>query len=255
MGIYYYLTIFPIESLIASMLDPFSFGSYLATGSKKGSYENNIFIEIEPEFSDAFDWEYAKKKCVPSIKNEPKHSVYLSIYRTLEMIPCSKMKKIFLTTKDGRTLELEKIDKNFEIKNEKFYIYQELCPTRPLVTTTLNPIEYIKIMTDEKSKMYIPKLVFTDIKAISFHSEKTGSIGPLYDRNIEHLHNCINEVTLNTDKKFKIVKRSNVDKFSYQIIGSGIYIGDKNEIIFYKMKTVEELRKHNYDWGRSALIF
>ncbi len=255
MTVYYYLTIFPIESLIASMLEPFSFGSYLATGSKKGSYENNIFIEIEPEFSNDFDWEYAKRKCVPNVKNEPKHSVYLSIYRTLEKIPLDKMKSIYLTTKDGRTLELEKKDKDIEIINEKFYIYQELCPTRPLVTTTLNPIEYIKVMTDEDSKTYVPKLAFVDVKTISFHTEETGSIGPLYDRNIEHLHNCINEVTLNKDKKFKIVERSNVDKFSYQIIGTGIYIGDKNQIIFYKMKSVEELRKYNYDWGRSALIF
>lgn len=157
MIIYYYLTIFPIESLIASMLDAQSFGSYLATGSKKGSYENNMFIEIEAESTNEFDWSYAIEKCKQKGKGEIKHSVYLSIYRTLEKTPISSMKNIYLTTKDGRTLELQKseIDKNNF--NKKFYIFQELCPTRPLITTVLNPIEYINAMTSEKSKTFCPK--------------------------------------------------------------------------------------------------
>lgn len=255
MSIYYYLTIFPIESLIASMLEPSSFGSYLATGSKKGSYENNIFIEIEPECSEDFDWQYAKEKCKIKSNNEPKHSVYLSIYRTLEKVPINSMKSIFLTTKDGRTLELKKQDINKNNFNKKFYIYQELCPTRPLITTILNPIDYIKIMTDYNSKTFLPKIAFADIKTLNFHSEDTGSVGPLYDTNIEHLHNCINEVLFNKDKKFKIVERSNVDKFSYQIIDEGIYIGDNENIIFYKMPSKEDLRRNHYDWGRSAQIF
>lgn len=255
MSIYYYLTIFPIESLIASMLNPESFGSYLATGSKKGSYENNIFIEIEPEFSGDFDWEYAKQKCKPNENGQPKHSVYLSIYRTLEKTPIEKMKSIYLTTKDGRTLELQKSEIANENFNKKFYIYQELCPTRPLVTTILNPLDYIKEMTSINSKTYIPTIAFADVRTLNFHTEETGSLGPIYDTNIEHLHNCINEVLFNKDKKFKIVERSNVDKFSYQIIGDGIYIGNHNSIIFYKMKSYDELRKNHYDWGRSAQIF
>lgn len=255
MAIFYYLTIFPIESLIASMLDPKSFGSYLSTGSKKGSYENNIFFEIEPEFSDDFDWQYAKDKCKPKENNEPKHSVYLSIYRTLEKIPLNSMKNIYLTTRDGRTLELYKEDYSLNNFNRKFYIFQELCPTRPLITTTLNPLEYAKVMTDIKSKTYLPKIVFADIKTFNFHNEDTGSLGPIYDPNIEHIHNCINDVLLNKEKKFKIIVRSNIEKFSYQIISDGIYAADNQNMIFYRMKSTEELKKTDYDWGRSAQIF
>lgn len=255
MKIYYYLTIFPIESLIASMLDPLQFGSYLSTGSKKGSYENNIFIEIEEECSDFFDWNYAKTKCVPKENGEPKHSVYLSIYRTLENIPINSLKSIYLTTKDGRTLEIlpEKFQNN--LNEKKFYIYQEICPTRPLIVTRLKPLDYAKNITNKESKTYLPKIVFADIKTISFHSEITGSIGPLYDRNIEHLHNCVNEVLLNKEKLFKIVERSNVDKFSYQIIADGFFVADHQSMIFYKMKSEDELRRYHYDWGRSAQIF
>lgn len=255
MKIYYYLTIFPIESLIASNLEPTKFGSYLSTGSKKGSYENNIFIEIEEGCSNFFDWDYAKKKCVPKENVEPKHSVYLSIYRTLENTPIKALKSIYLTTKDGRTLEIKPEIFDNNLSEKKFYIYQEICPTRPLIVTSLKPKDYVKNITNKENKTYIPTIAFADIKTISFHSENTGSLGPLYDRNIEHLHNCVNEVTLNKDKLFKIVERSNVDKFSYQIIGDGIFVGDNQTIIFYRMISVEDLRRYHYDWARSAQIF
>ena len=87
MSIRYYLSVFPTEALIASMLDPVQFGAYRATGSKRGSSEQIIFIGITGEFGDAFDWEYARAQCVPHANGDPKHSVYLSIYRTLERIP------------------------------------------------------------------------------------------------------------------------------------------------------------------------
>ena len=37
MAVHYYLSVFPMEALIASQLDPMHFGAYMATGSKKGS--------------------------------------------------------------------------------------------------------------------------------------------------------------------------------------------------------------------------
>ncbi len=108
MKIHYYLTLFPVEALIASQLTPVQFGSYMATGSKKGSFENIIFIELTGEFGDYFDWKYAHEKCVPHGNGNPKNSLYLSVYRTLEHIPFSVMDTLYLTTRDGRTLPLEK---------------------------------------------------------------------------------------------------------------------------------------------------
>ena len=92
MEVYYYLTVFPSEALIASQLNPEQFGAYMATGSKKGSAERLIFIEVEPGFGDYFDWKYAGERTVPHPNGDPKHSVYLSVYRALEHTPVDVMK-------------------------------------------------------------------------------------------------------------------------------------------------------------------
>ena len=99
---HYYLTLFPTESLIASMLDPDKFGAYMTTSSKRGSHERLVFIELDGGFSGDFDWNYAKERCVPHRNGEPKHSVYLSVYRVLEKIPFSAFRRMYLTTRtDG----------------------------------------------------------------------------------------------------------------------------------------------------------
>ena len=121
MSIHYYLSVFPMEALIASELEPASFGAYMATGAKKGSAEQIIFIEIEGEFGNHFDWEHARTECVPHPGGEPKNSVYLSVYRTLEHIPLDQLESMFLTTRDGRTLALSKSGYQ-DIEKDEFYI-------------------------------------------------------------------------------------------------------------------------------------
>jgi predicted HD phosphohydrolase len=87
MKIRYYFSIFPMEALIASQLEPVHFGSYMATGTKKGSAEKIIFCELLHDFGDYFDWNYAHERCVPHPTGEPKNSLYLAVYRVLENIP------------------------------------------------------------------------------------------------------------------------------------------------------------------------
>ena len=58
MSIHYYLSVFPMEALIASQLDPSLFATYMATGSKKGSQERIVFFEIEGGFGSDFDWKH-----------------------------------------------------------------------------------------------------------------------------------------------------------------------------------------------------
>ncbi|MEM5947481.1 hypothetical protein WKV44_02880 [Spirochaetia bacterium 38H-sp] len=251
---HYYLSIFPTEGLIASELSPEDFGSYMAIGAKKGAYEGIIFAEVEEGFGNFFDWEYAKKKCVSHPNGEPKHSVYLAVYRVLENIPVDKLKNIYLTTRDGRTLELEKSDYKAPQK-KNYYLYQELCPINPLVVSSLEPIEFAANISNGSSKIYVPTIAFCDIKTIDFdHPEDSGNIGAIYDRNIEHLKECIAAVTTNKEKPTKTIERSHIGAFSYQIINSGIYIGNKDALVYYPMKTIEELRKNHYDWARSAMI-
>ena len=45
-------------------------------------------------------------RCVPHANGEPKHSVYLSVYRVLEHVPLSALGSLYLATRDGRVMEI-----------------------------------------------------------------------------------------------------------------------------------------------------
>jgi hypothetical protein len=251
----FYLSVFPLEALIASQLTPDQFGSYMATGSKNGSYERIMFIEVEGGFGSDFDWDYAAERCVQHADGSPKHSVWMSAYRALEHTPIDKMKSMFLTTKDGRTLEVPPADFVPPATKRDFNVYLELCPIHPLVVSELDPQGFASYMTDPKNHVHVPKVIFADLKTIDFDDpENTGNIGRIYDRNIEHLKDCISAVVDNPDKPNKNVERSLVESFDYQTIQEGIYVGDGEKLAVYRLPSVEELRKNHYDWARSAMV-
>jgi hypothetical protein len=254
MAIHYYLTVFPMEALIASQHEPEHFGTYMATGTRDGSSEQLIFIELDPSF-EGFDWEYAKTECVPHPDGRPKNSVYLSIYRVLEQTPMDALGDLYLTTRDGRTLALPKDDYDPSVAGAPYHVYQELCPVNPLVVSKLAPREFGQYITGPKTKLQLPKIVFADLKVVDLNNlEDSGNIGALYDRNTRHLQRCVESVTCGSPKATKTLERSHVESFTFNIIKSGIYVGDGTDTITYKMPTLEELRASNYDWARSAQI-
>jgi len=257
MAIHYYFTVFPMEAMIASELEPEQFGSYMATGQKKkGSAEQLVFAEITKEFGDDFDWEYARKKCVSHHDGRKKNSVYLSVYRVLENIPVDALGSLYLTTMDGRTLKLEKGDYAHPAEWKGFALYKELCPVNPLVVSVNNPEKFAEYMTSPLSKVTVPAMVFADLKVVMPEDIKdSGNLGDEYDKNLDHLKACIDSLQDGKGKITKIVDRSYAGKFSYQIIETGIYIAARGGIVLYAMPTREELKKIDYDWGRSANIF
>jgi len=252
MEVYYYLTVFPSEALIASQLNPAQFGAYMATGSKKGSAERLIFIELEPGFDDYFDWKYAEERTVPHPNGDPKHSVYLSVYRALEHSPVDVMKSMYLTTKDGRTLPLQQEEyKNTNTRD--FRVYKEMCPVHPVIVSTLDPQEFCDYLTDPEVKISVPKLVFADLKTPNLENpDYSGNIGGMYSNKIAHLMECISAVRDADGKRNKTFDRSHVESFTFQVIESGLFVGCREKLIYYRMPTLEEIKEINYDWGKSA---
>ncbi|HZK20352.1 MAG TPA: hypothetical protein VFC68_06475 [Treponemataceae bacterium] len=256
MSIHYYVTLFPMEALIASELLPHDFAAYMTTGTKKGSAETLIFTEVFEEFGQHFDWDHAHTHCKPHPDGQPKNSTYLSVYRVVENIPLDKIGKLYLTTRDGSALALEK--EVFIIPKEEkrsYALYQELCPIRPLVVSTLSPDKFADYIVKGKNKITAPTLFFTDLKLINFDDmHNTGNIGSFYDKNIDHLKSCIDSVKNTPDKLTKTLARSNGTDFSYQLINRGIYAADKNHLFVYKMPSVKTLEKNHYVWARAAQI-
>ncbi len=106
MAVYLYLSTIP-EALIASMLTPMDFGMYYSVGMEKKSRGQAQYFSVDRGFSsDYFPMSEIDSRCVPHPNGEPKHSVYLSVYRVLEHVPLSAIGKLYLATRDGRVLEI-----------------------------------------------------------------------------------------------------------------------------------------------------
>ncbi len=256
MNIHYYLTIFPLESLVASELDPETFGVYMATASHRGSSEPHVFIEVAASsLGSAFDVAYAEQKC----RGEPdrkKNSVYLSIYRTLEHLPLESLGQLYLVTRDGRALGLEPERLEGTTPTTKpFYLYQELCPMRPVVVTTMAPTQFCQYMTSEDTKTHVPRLAFADLRVIDLDQlDDAGNIGNLYHQNLMHLRDCIEDVGGSPERKAKTLDRARVESFTYNLIDTGVYVGDEQGVLYYRMKSPRELNMHHHAWARSAMI-
>jgi len=251
----YYLTVSPVEALIASELDPETFGCYMAIGSRKGSAEQLIFIELEEGFGDFFDWGFAKRKCVAHSDGQLKSSLYMSIYRVLENVPLKHMKSMYLVTQDGRTLELPKSEYIPTDDWKGCALYKEICPVIPLVASPLSPGKFSEYLLNDTHKVQVPAIVFADIRVLKRDNlEHSGNVGTVSKLAIDHIHDCIGQVALSDDKMTKTVDRSFCSKFTYQTIATGVYAADSSGIAFYPMPDMETLKRDNYDWGRSAYI-
>ena len=258
MNIYYYLTLYPMEAMIASQLEPTAFGAYMALGNRKGSAEKLIFAEVrEDKIGEAFDLDFARQRCVEHSDGRRKNSVYLSVYRALEAVPTEALGQLWLITRDGRALALEQGDYSDPEPWAGNALYQELCPAHPLVVSALNPKHFAKYIVEDSSKVTMPAIFFADLAMPDLEDDDfTGNIGGYFDRMLEHLKACVMDLKAGKGKMSKVVDRSSTATFNYQVIGRGLYIGAAGgKLVFYPMPSREILKKKYYDWAKSTQIF
>ncbi|GJQ63679.1 MAG: hypothetical protein SCALA702_27320 [Melioribacteraceae bacterium] len=250
---YLYLSLTP-EALIASMLPPEDFGKYLAVGSKKRTRGQALFFEVDTNIeSDYFKTGIIKERCVPHSNGAPKRSVYLSIYRVLEHIPLSKLKNLYLVTDDGRVLGLEKGE--YSVKNNsQLHLYQQLGPVSPRVATKLNPVEFVKFITDLSQPVSVPKIVFTELTLDELaENPLKGNDESLPYSNIDHLRDCLIGLTNKDSKKTKTVIRTLTGNLFYRMVKNGFFIGENGNVVYYPFPSLEELNSKYYPWWKSAV--
>jgi len=253
MSKFIYLTATP-EALIASMLPPREFGTYLATGTKKRNNGQAIFFEVDlGQIEKLIDMDSLNRRCVEKPDGSPKNSVYLSVYKVLEMIPLSALKSLYVATDNGRTLELKKAPYELPMENKKrLYLFQELSPVSPMVASELAPSAFLKRLTDGSTPITLPKLFFVELKLGELATNPFNtSIDYLPFTNVEHLKDCLQVLSGEYAKKMKTVQRVFSGSLLFRTIESGFYVGSKDEIVFYPFPEIEELKKINYEFYRA----
>lgn len=250
---YVYLSLTP-EALIASMLPPHEFGTYMAVGTKKQTRGQAIFFEVDKEKLDShFPLELIEKRCVPQENGKPKRSVYLSIYRVLEHTPLDALENLYLTTDDGRVLELTK--SNYEEKSkDRLHLYQQLCPVAPLIASVASPTEFIQLLTDKKGPIWVPKIVFVELDLGELANDpENGDIKNLPYPNIHHLRDCLVGLSHKPDKPSKTVIRTFKGDLFYRMCKNGFFVGNPDDFNFYPFPSIEELNDKHYAWWKSAV--
>jgi hypothetical protein len=253
MSKYIYLTCNP-EALVASMLPPDNFGHYMSTGTKKKNKGQTIFFEVDlPSIEKLIDMKSLDKRCVAKEDGSPKSSVYLSVYRVMEMIPVAALKSLYLTTDHGIVLELKKAayDKSKESQNA-LHLYQELCPVNPLVASSLPPSVFLKRLTDGSIPITLPKLFFVELKLGELATEPlSGSAEHLPYTNVGHLRDCLEIIRGEYEKHMKTVNRIFSGELLYRTIETGFYAGAKDDMVFYPYPKMPELEMINYNFFRA----
>jgi hypothetical protein len=252
MKTYLYLSLIP-EALVASHLPPAEFGSYYATGSKKRSRGQAAFFEVHPDFvSDYLPLAQIEARCRPHEDGTPKRSTYLSIYRVLEHVPVAQLGKLHLVTDDGMVLALDRAGYVPE-EGRTYNLYQEFCPFTPRVVSKFSPLDFCKNITDRREPVSVDRIVFADLKLEKLaHDPNAQDVDNLPYYNLEHLRDCLREISRAAAKPTKTVIRHFSGDVLFRTVRKGVYVGDQKDFAFYPMPTREDLESTHYTWWRSA---
>ncbi|MCC5022435.1 MAG: hypothetical protein J6386_06400 [Candidatus Synoicihabitans palmerolidicus] len=251
---YLYLSLLS-EALVASHLDPSSFGAYLATGSRKRSRGQAMFFRLNESYAQQRLQELAVD---PDLERDdthhPRHSAYLSIYRVLENTPVEALEALYLVTESGMVLELKPADYFIE-SGPRFHLYQEFPPLTPRVVSTLDPLAFARPITKLEERVSVPTLVFAELELarLADDSEADGGKNLPYPK-IEHLRNCLRELRTKSGKPTKTVIRFLHQEVLYRTIHRGFYVAQAGDgFRFFPFPDRQTLETTQYPWWRSAL--
>jgi len=251
---YLYVTAVP-EALVASMLPPDEFGAYLAVGTKKQARGQAVFFEINSDLeSDYFDFSQISKKCVAHPNGEPKHSLYISVYRVFENVPLEDFGDLYLTTRDGKVLRLSQSQYESERK-ANLYLYKEQGPVYPTIASKLGPAEFVKFITDRSHPVSVPKIFFADLELGDLARDvESGEGFNLPYPDISHIRDCLIELLGSSEKQTKTVDRISSFEFFYRTIKEGFFLGEGERLLWYRFPSRAELDRDHHDWWRSASL-
>lgn len=242
------------EALVASMLEPEAFGSYYAVGNERKNQGQALFFELDPAFRDPFfPLEAAIARCVPHRDGAPKRSVYVSVYRVLEHLPLAVIRRLWLVTKDGRSLPLDRAE-SFPASAPGLHLYHELAPARTIAASPLDPEGFFDLLVGRSGgSVTFPAVCFLELRLGELASDpERGSVGNLPYDNIEHLRSCLSELRIK-EVAVKLVDRSPQAGIPFRVLEGGVWIGDvKDGLAHFSLPSLAELRDSHYAWWRSA---
>jgi hypothetical protein len=214
---------------------------------------------VDPEgIDDAEDIRERLAHCVAHPDGRPKRSLYLSIYRALERIPVSALGDMFLTTKAGLTLRIER-GEYVPRPDGRSYLYQEFAPVGVRAVSVHEPRDFCRFITDPSQSVSLPRIAFADLKLGELAGDPAdGLAGNLPYADVGHLRQCLlalGEPGDPSGKPTKIVNRMNRLDDVFFMIQTGFHVGDPHDFAFYPMPDEDTLNLAHHAWWHSAKAY
>jgi hypothetical protein len=252
-----YLILYPNEALVASQLSPDEFGKHYCVGSARHFYGKVIFAEVDIHYRHEYlNIDNYLPQAESGIPGRPKRTKFVKSYRVLEHIDLQALRQLFLVTTDGAVLGLDRSEEPTTYSLAGVRLYQEICPLRLLVASTLDPRRFGLYITSETWSKGAPKIFFTqydiDVEAVVGDNQVAAfNMGPLPKVNPTNLPTALKELQADPDKKTKTVSLNpNIDIMSYKTIKRGFWFTDGKSTLFYRMPGMDELREKHNSWWR-----
>ena len=248
-----YLSLIP-QALIASMLEPAAFGRYYSVGTRVHARGEAIFFEVDPRQlpKGEFPLELVGQRCVSKPDGSPKKSVYLAIYQVLSRVPVAALGRLYLVTRTGRTLALDRTEYRRE-PDRRVHLYQEFCPIDPMVASVLEPLEFCRAITDLQRPVHVPRIVFSQLALRGLATDPVnGQANDLPYPNLAHLRDVLADLLSGDGKNSKLVLKQVNEGVFYRTIRGGFYVGDQQDFAFYRFPSEAELEAQHFSWWRSA---
>ncbi len=254
-----YSIMYPNYGLVASMLPPAQFGKHYTVGSSRYFHGQVIFAEIDINFRhDYFPIDKALAEMKPKLDGSPKRTKFIKTYRVLEYLDLSAFKNLFVTTPNGKVLELQRKTYNRVHKQGLIRTFQEICPFSYILLTYMTPPEFGKYITDPDNQAKgAPKVMFTQIelnieKFLREIEENPFMSSPIPNVHPHKLRDQIIELRGNPQKKIKgISLDSALTRISFLRLRTGFWISCRDELVYYPIPDRETLEKDHYDWFKS----
>lgn len=251
MDVRFYLLCNRYEALVASHLDPESFGSYMAVGNLRQTMGEEIFIEVDPDkVGDAIDMVKARESCKPHKEGNPRRSKYVTVYRALEKLPVESLGNLHLVTRDGLVLPLEGKPLETEEKNGP-HMYMELTPAGALVVSSLAPKSFVDFITNLENPVSYPKVFMVDLLIDTTEDGRIASYLPY--SHPDHISECLRIVSEGKKVTKTVDRRPQISSF-YRTIRRGFYVGNAQGLKFYPYPSKDDLDEFHHRWWRSASL-
>ncbi len=253
-----YQILAPNPALVASQLNPEDFAKHYTAGSVRYYAAKVVFAEIDIDFRHPyFKIDEGIAGLVPHEDGRPKATKFISSYRVLEHIDFNAIKRLFLTTPEGYTLELGSAPYTKTHEPGYLRIFAEIAPLRMLVLTNHDFPAFGRAITNPDYAKGAPKQFYTQIELdiddfLKEFEEHPTMHPPIPGLHPSKLREAVMELRNEPKKTIKGLRLdSSFDTIPYKRIRHGFMFASQSETLFFPMPSRTEIEETNYRFWRA----